>query len=114
MVQGRLVDVTLASFAPHILSYYTLGLYFNNINANSIIKADLCAFLYFVGIQVELWNTLTWSSAACALGCSSISVRMQQNPESYIQIPILVKEEGYQEGAHNLFLFILFHVLDHY
>ena len=33
-----------------------LGLYFNNINANSIIKANLCAFLYFVGIQVEYIN----------------------------------------------------------
>ena len=65
-------------------------------------------------LLVFKWNTLTWSSTACALGCSSISVRMQQNPESYIQIPIMVKEEGYQEGAHNLFLFILFHVLDHY
>jgi len=58
-------------------------------------------------LLVFKWNTLTWSS-------SSISVRMQQNPESYLQIPILVKEEGYQKGAHNLFLFILFHVLDHY
>ena len=71
-------------------------------------------FVHSYILLVFKWNTLTWSSTACALGCSSISVRMQKNPKTYIQIPILVKEEGYQEGAHNLFLFILFHVLDHY
>ena len=38
-----------------------LGLYFNNINANSIIKVDLCAFLYFVGIQVEYINLKQYS-----------------------------------------------------
>ena len=71
-------------------------------------------FVFSHILFVSKWNTLTWSSVVCALGCPSISVRMQKNAESYIQIPILVKEEGYQEGAHNLFLFILFHVLDHY
>ena len=39
---------------------------------------------------------------------------VEQNPESYIQIPTLVKEEGYQEGARNLFILMFYHVFVHY
>ena len=88
-----------------------LGLCFNKIIANSIIKADLCSFLYFVCTQVKY---IIQDQCSVCIRLSFHSVRVQQNPESYIQIPILVKAEGCQEGAYNSFLFILFDVILHY
>ena len=105
---------------PHLYMYHQfyriklsilLGLNLNNINANSIIKADLCSFLYFVCTQVKY---IIQDQCSVCIRLSFHSVRVQQNPESYIQIPILVKAEGCQEGAYNPFLFILFDVILHY
>ena len=118
MVQGRLEVATLASLVLQVLLYstlHTVGTKLQQYQCKLNFLKQISVLSYTV--YVSKWNTLTWSSAACELGCPSFLSTynmVEQNPESYIQIPTLVKEEGYQDGARNLFILMFYHVLVHY